>query len=269
MHQHATQATSIWCGFVFVCISLQNGFTPLYMAAQENHLEVVRYLLENEGNQSIATEVCLSFILLYIQLLKVKTICNILPIFFSFLYEACNHLTFFPLCSSRMALLHLLLLFSRGTTQLSPCCWSMTLRVRYAFQPCTLLPAKTTQSLLHCCFRMTTTLMSSLRWGRATGTSYILLFVGSLGNNNKTDRPGLSENAVLYRSLFFIFKLCKLINILSVLNFKKILSVSPNSPSPYSPFLSLCIITRWWSIEPQRYTDLSPPPLILNFVTSD
>lgn len=157
-------------------------------------------------------------IVIYIQLLKVKTICNILPIFFSFLYEACNHLTFFPLCSSRMALLHLLLLFSRGTTQLSPCCWSMTLRVRYAFQPCTLLPAKTTQSLLHCCFRMTTTLMSSLRWGRATGTSYILLFVGSLGNNNKTDRPGLSENAVLYRSLFFIFKLCKLINILSVLN---------------------------------------------------
>lgn len=65
------------------------------MAAQENHLEVVRYLLENEGNQSIATEVCFSFILLYIQLLKVKTICNILPIFFHFLYEACNHLTFF------------------------------------------------------------------------------------------------------------------------------------------------------------------------------
>lgn len=38
--------------------TLQNGFTPLYMAAQENHLEVVRYMLENEGNQSIATEVC-------------------------------------------------------------------------------------------------------------------------------------------------------------------------------------------------------------------
>ena len=36
---------------------MQNGFTPLYMAAQENHLEVVRYLLENDGNQSIATEV--------------------------------------------------------------------------------------------------------------------------------------------------------------------------------------------------------------------
>lgn len=36
---------------------LQNGFTPLYMAAQENHLDVVRYLLENGGNQSTATEV--------------------------------------------------------------------------------------------------------------------------------------------------------------------------------------------------------------------
>lgn len=40
-----------------VFLPLQNGFTPLYMAAQENHLEVVRYLLESDGNQSIATEV--------------------------------------------------------------------------------------------------------------------------------------------------------------------------------------------------------------------
>lgn len=39
--------------------SLQNGFTPLYMAAQENHLDVVRFLLENSSSQSIATEVCL------------------------------------------------------------------------------------------------------------------------------------------------------------------------------------------------------------------
>uniref|UniRef100_A0A8C5BPJ8 Ankyrin 2a, neuronal n=1 Tax=Gadus morhua TaxID=8049 RepID=A0A8C5BPJ8_GADMO len=48
------------CACVCMCVCvcpLQNGFTPLYMAAQENHLEVVRYLLENEGNQSIATEV--------------------------------------------------------------------------------------------------------------------------------------------------------------------------------------------------------------------
>lgn len=41
---------------------LQNGFTPLYMAAQENHLEVVRYLLENDGNQSIATEVVMKLL---------------------------------------------------------------------------------------------------------------------------------------------------------------------------------------------------------------
>lgn len=42
-----------------VCVRFppQNGFTPLYMAAQENHLEAVRYMLENDGNQSIATEV--------------------------------------------------------------------------------------------------------------------------------------------------------------------------------------------------------------------
>lgn len=37
--------------------AVQNGFTPLYMAAQENHLEVVRFLLENNASQSIATEV--------------------------------------------------------------------------------------------------------------------------------------------------------------------------------------------------------------------
>lgn len=45
------------CGPMVCFPLLQNGFTPLYMAAQENHLEVVRYLLENDGNQSIATEV--------------------------------------------------------------------------------------------------------------------------------------------------------------------------------------------------------------------
>ena len=35
----------------------QKGFTPLYMASQENHLEVVKFLLENGANQSIPTEV--------------------------------------------------------------------------------------------------------------------------------------------------------------------------------------------------------------------
>lgn len=35
----------------------QKGFSPLYMAAQENHLEVVKFLLENGANQSLPTEV--------------------------------------------------------------------------------------------------------------------------------------------------------------------------------------------------------------------
>lgn len=33
-----------------------NGFTPLYMAAQENHETVVRYLLAHGANQNLATE---------------------------------------------------------------------------------------------------------------------------------------------------------------------------------------------------------------------
>ena len=35
----------------------QNGFTPLYMAAQEDHSEVVKFLLSNGASQSLATEV--------------------------------------------------------------------------------------------------------------------------------------------------------------------------------------------------------------------
>lgn len=41
----------------FLAFFSQNGFTPLYMAAQENHLEVVQFLLDNGSSQSIATEV--------------------------------------------------------------------------------------------------------------------------------------------------------------------------------------------------------------------
>ena len=36
----------------------QNGFTALYMAAQENHVDVVSYLLANGASQDITTEVC-------------------------------------------------------------------------------------------------------------------------------------------------------------------------------------------------------------------
>lgn len=43
-----------------VNVQSQNGFTPLYMAAQENHDSVVKYLLANGANQSLATEVILS-----------------------------------------------------------------------------------------------------------------------------------------------------------------------------------------------------------------
>ena len=35
----------------------QNGFTPLYMAAQENHDSVVKFLLSKGANQTLATEV--------------------------------------------------------------------------------------------------------------------------------------------------------------------------------------------------------------------
>lgn len=42
-----------------VNVQSQNGFTPLYMAAQENHDSVVKYLLANGANQSLATEVIL------------------------------------------------------------------------------------------------------------------------------------------------------------------------------------------------------------------
>jgi ankyrin len=43
-----------------VNVQSQNGFTPLYMAAQENHDNVVRFLLANGANQSLATEVRLT-----------------------------------------------------------------------------------------------------------------------------------------------------------------------------------------------------------------
>jgi len=44
-----------------VNVQSQNGFTPLYMAAQENHDSVVKFLLANSANQSLATEVLFYF----------------------------------------------------------------------------------------------------------------------------------------------------------------------------------------------------------------
>lgn len=40
-----------------VNVQSQNGFTPLYMAAQENHDECVNYLLAKGANPALATEV--------------------------------------------------------------------------------------------------------------------------------------------------------------------------------------------------------------------
>lgn len=52
-----------------VNVQSQNGFTPLYMAAQENHDNVVRFLLANGANQSLATEVNICFYVLIFELL--------------------------------------------------------------------------------------------------------------------------------------------------------------------------------------------------------
>ena len=40
-----------------VTISFQNSFTPLYMAAQEGHADVVDYLIDHGADHTIATEV--------------------------------------------------------------------------------------------------------------------------------------------------------------------------------------------------------------------
>lgn len=45
-----------------VNVQSQNGFTPLYMAAQENHDGVVKFLLSKGANQTLATEVVLVYL---------------------------------------------------------------------------------------------------------------------------------------------------------------------------------------------------------------
>lgn len=62
----------------------QNGFTPLYMAAQENHSEVVKFLLANGANQTLSTEVTM-------QASLVKS--SLLLIFVDFLFWIIKSLT--------------------------------------------------------------------------------------------------------------------------------------------------------------------------------
>ena len=61
-----------------VNIQSQNGFTPLYMAAQENHDQVVKLLLNNGANQSLATEVniYIIFLLCFNDFLRLKIFGN-------------------------------------------------------------------------------------------------------------------------------------------------------------------------------------------------
>jgi len=53
---HFVMSARLLSNYCLYC-TLQNGFTPLYMAAQENHAEVVKYLLVNGANQALSTEV--------------------------------------------------------------------------------------------------------------------------------------------------------------------------------------------------------------------
>ena len=60
--QYAPRYSALTC--IIHYFVLQNGFTPLYMAAQEGHVDVVRTLLSRGANQQVTTEVSL-----YIQIL--------------------------------------------------------------------------------------------------------------------------------------------------------------------------------------------------------
>lgn len=52
-------------------VQSQNGFTPLYMAAQENHDGCVRYLLSKGANQALATEVIINYVIFYLLLIYI------------------------------------------------------------------------------------------------------------------------------------------------------------------------------------------------------
>lgn len=53
---HTVCYALIRCSYYLIS-TWQAGFTPLYMASQEGHAEVVKFLLANGANQSLSTEV--------------------------------------------------------------------------------------------------------------------------------------------------------------------------------------------------------------------
>ena len=68
--QYAPKYTALTCMIHYFV--LQNGFTPLYMAAQEGHVDVVRTLLSRGANQQVTTEVslCIQILVVLCKLFK-------------------------------------------------------------------------------------------------------------------------------------------------------------------------------------------------------
>lgn len=110
----------------------QNGFTPLYMAAQENHDSVVKFLLSKGANQTLATEVNSSSA----STQYLHTVHADRPIKIKFIIH-------------RMALLRLLLPCSRDTTRWLLSCWRVTRGEKFDYLHFILPLKKTTAKLPH------------------------------------------------------------------------------------------------------------------------
>ena len=106
-----------------VNVQSQNGFTPLYMAAQENHDAVVRFLLANGANQSLATEV------------RQQSRKPAVTLF----DDDC-----FLLAPNRTDSLRWPSPCNRDTIKWWPSSWRTTPAEKFDFRPCTSLPRKTT-----------------------------------------------------------------------------------------------------------------------------